>query len=114
MRMGGHSSRFGIDAEQIPAAIAAITGAPHLTLRGLHVYGGTQCFDAEAFIAHAHALATHAASWERELDVRFAELDLGGGFGVATFAGDPVFRQVREEFYRLGQSAVLMFDVTRR
>jgi len=91
MRMGGHSSRFGIDAEQIPAAIAAITGAPNLTLRGLHVYGGTQCFDAEAFIAHAHALATHAASWERELDVRFAELDLGGGFGVATFAGDPVF-----------------------
>jgi len=91
MRMGGHSSRFGIDAEQVPEAIAKIKQASQLTLAGLHVYGGTQCFDADAFVAHARSLAEQAATWERELDVQFAELDLGGGFGMAVFAGDPSF-----------------------
>lgn len=91
MRMGGHSSRFGIDAEQVPEAIATIKRGSHLTLAGLHVYGGTQCFDAKAFVAHARSLAAQAAAWERDLDVQFSELDLGGGFGLAVFAGDPTF-----------------------
>lgn len=91
MRMGGHSSRFGIDADQVPEAVATIAAAPHVTLRGLHVYGGTQCFDASAFVAHARALAAQAAQWEQQLNVRFDEVDLGGGFGIAVFAGDPAF-----------------------
>ncbi|MCK5943110.1 MAG: alanine racemase [Planctomycetes bacterium] len=91
MRMGGESSRFGIDADQVPDAVRAIRATPSLRLRGLHVYGGTQCFDAAAFVAHADALCDRAAEWERELDVRFDELDLGGGFGVAVFDGDPTF-----------------------
>lgn len=91
MRMGGQSSRFGIDAEQVPEAVATIQAAARLALRGLHVYGGTQCFDAASFVAHGRALAAQAEQWERELEVRFDELDLGGGFGMAVFAGDPVF-----------------------
>ena len=91
MRMGGRSSRFGIDAEFVPEAVQMVKSCAHLELRGLHVYGGTQCFDANAFVAHARALADHAAKWEHELDVRFAELDLGGGFGVPAFEGDPTF-----------------------
>lgn len=91
MRMGGRSSRFGIDVEQVPEAVRAIEATDCLTLRGLHVYGGTQGFDAAAFVAHAKALCEQAAAWERELSVRFDEIDLGGGFGVAVFAGDPTF-----------------------
>lgn len=91
MRMGGRSSRFGIDAELVPEAVRMVKSCRHLELRGLHVYGGTQCFDANAFVAHARALADHAAMWEHELDVRLPELDLGGGFGVAAFEGDPTF-----------------------
>lgn len=91
MRMGGQSSRFGIDAGQVPDAVRTIQDAPQLTLRGLHVYGGTQCFDAGAFVAHATTLCERAAEWERQLDVSFDELDLGGGFGMAVFQGDPTF-----------------------
>jgi diaminopimelate decarboxylase len=91
MRMGGRSSRFGIDAEQVPEAVRTIQASNALALRGLHVYGGTQCFDAAAFVAHARALTEQAASWEQQLDVRFDELDLGGGFGMAIFQGDPSF-----------------------
>jgi diaminopimelate decarboxylase len=91
MRMGGSSSRFGIDADQIPEAVRFIQANNTLRLRGLHVYGGTQCFDADAFVSHARALCSQAAAWETDLDVQFKELDLGGGFGVAVFEGDPTF-----------------------
>lgn len=91
MRMGGRTSRFGVDAEQVPDLLRAIADDPHLHLRGLHVYAGTQGFDAGAFVGHARALAERAAQWEQQLGVPLDELDLGGGFGVAAFAGDPEF-----------------------
>ncbi|HEX6813139.1 MAG TPA: alanine racemase [Planctomycetota bacterium] len=91
MRMGGRSSRFGIDEDQVPALLTAIRGEPALLLAGLHVYGGTQSFDANAFVHHATLLTAHATRWERECRVKLPELDLGGGFGTAAFAGDPSF-----------------------
>ncbi|MEC8253374.1 MAG: alanine racemase [Planctomycetota bacterium] len=112
MRMGGRSSRFGVDLDQVPEAVEVIRARPHLDLRGLHVYGGTQTCDAHAFAAHARALCAHAARWERELDVRIDELDLGGGFGAPVFQGDPTFdldaagaalRELLEEYDRGGR-----------
>ena len=58
------------------------------------------------------ALCAHAARWERELDVRIDELDLGGGFGAPVFQGDPTFdldaagaalRELLEEYDRGGR-----------
>lgn len=91
LRMGGRSSRFGIDVEQVPELARRIAGDPALRLTGLHVYAGTQCFDADAFVAHAHRLVGLAARWEQDLGLPLDELDLGGGFGVPTYAGDPTF-----------------------
>ncbi|MCA8952628.1 MAG: diaminopimelate decarboxylase, partial [Planctomycetes bacterium] len=91
LRMGGRSSRFGVDAEQVPALLGTIAGTEAVELRGLHVYGGTQCFEAAAFVRQATELVERAAEWERELGLRLDELDLGGGFGVATYVGDPEF-----------------------
>jgi diaminopimelate decarboxylase len=91
LRMGGKSSRFGIDEDQVPVAVAAVQRHRCLRLTGLHIYGGTQCFDAAAFLRHAAALCQRAADWERELGVAFTDIDLGGGFGVASYAGDPEF-----------------------
>lgn len=91
LRMGGASSRFGVDEDQVPAVVRTIVDDPHLVLAGLHVYGGTQAFDATALVRNAELLLVLAARWERELSVRFDELDLGGGFGVAIFTGDPAF-----------------------
>jgi diaminopimelate decarboxylase len=91
LRMGGRSSRFGIDVEQVPALARRVAAEPSLQLAGLHVYAGTQCFDADAFVAHAQRLVELASEWERELGLRLDELDLGGGFGVPTYAGDPSF-----------------------
>jgi diaminopimelate decarboxylase len=91
LRMGGRSSRFGIDEDQVPSLLKAIRDEPALHLAGLHVYAGTQVFDANAFVQHASLLVAHATRWERECRVSLPELDLGGGFGVAAFGGDPTF-----------------------
>ncbi len=91
LRMGGRSSRFGIDVAQVPDLARRIAADPSLQLVGLHVYAGTQCFDADAFVAHARSLVELAARWERDLGLPLDELDLGGGFGVPTYTGDPTF-----------------------
>lgn len=91
LRMSGASSRFGVDAEQVPALLRRIHDDPSLELRGLHAYSGTQGFDASAFVQQAHRLAELADRWERELHVPLRELDLGGGFGMAHYLGDPEF-----------------------
>lgn len=91
LRMAGHGSRFGVDEDQVAALLLRIARDPHLLLRGLHAYAGTQCFDAAAFAAGAQRLCELAAGWERQLGVALPELDLGGGFGVATYLGDGEF-----------------------
>lgn len=91
MRMGGRGSRFGVDEALVPEVLAAVAADDAVELRGLHVYAGTQCFDADSFVGHASTLVDRATRWERELGVRLDELDLGGGFGVPTYAGDPEF-----------------------
>lgn len=90
LRMGGRSSRFGIDQEQVPALLQLIAASPALHLVGAHVYGGTQCFDAGAFVRQAAALCEAVRGWEAD-GARLDELDLGGGFGVAAFLGDGSF-----------------------
>ncbi|MCR9248123.1 MAG: diaminopimelate decarboxylase [bacterium] len=92
LRMGGRSSRFGVDEDQVEPLLQQIARADaDLELRGLHVYAGTQCFAAEAFVAHATAVVERAAAWESALGLSIDELDLGGGFGIAAYAGDPEF-----------------------
>lgn len=91
LRMAGRSSRFGVDREQVPALLRRIEGDGALRLCGLHVYAGTQNFDAAAFVAGARDLALAAREWERDLGLPLDEIDLGGGFGAPTFAGDPEF-----------------------
>ena len=91
LRMAGSGARFGVDQDQVPELLTAIAGNDALQLRGLHAYNGTQCFDANAFVHGASLLCELAAAFERKLSVRLSELDLGGGFGVPTYLGDPQF-----------------------
>jgi diaminopimelate decarboxylase len=91
LRMAGVGARFGVDGAQVPPLLAAIAQRPELQLRGLHVYAGSQCFDAAAFLAQARDLVRFADECERDLGLALPELDLGGGFGEATFVLDPEF-----------------------
>ena len=87
MKMGGGPKQFGIDAEQIPEALAAI-GEAGLAFEGFNVFSGSQNLQATA-ICESQVRSL-------ELVVRLAEhapgpvrsVNLGGGFGIPYFSGD--------------------------
>lgn len=88
MRMSGGAKPFGIDAEDAPGALREVA-ALGLDCEGLHIFSGSQSLKADAIAAsleQAYALAErllpHLASPLRQLN-------LGGGFGIPYFPGEP-------------------------
>ncbi|MDP1654453.1 MAG: pyridoxal-dependent decarboxylase, exosortase A system-associated [Rhodocyclaceae bacterium] len=87
MKMGGGPKQFGIDAEQVPAALAEI-GRHGLAFEGFHLFAGSQNLKAEAIV--------EAQCKSYELALRLSEnapapvhfLNLGGGFGIPYFPGE--------------------------
>ncbi|MCB1954754.1 MAG: pyridoxal-dependent decarboxylase, exosortase A system-associated [Rhodocyclaceae bacterium] len=87
MKMGGGPKPFGIDSEQVPAALRRVAELG-LGFEGFHLFSGSQNLRTEA-IAEAQlkcfelaiALAADAPSPVRSLN-------LGGGFGIPYFPGE--------------------------
>jgi diaminopimelate decarboxylase len=81
---------FSIVNGQAFDAVRRVLEAPSLHLLGLHSHIGSQIFDSSGFdVAARRVLALHARI-QGELDAELAELDLGGGFGIAyTTQDDP-------------------------
>jgi diaminopimelate decarboxylase len=81
---------FSITSGDALEAVRRVFAAPGLELLGLHSHIGSQIFDTAGFeVAARRVLALHARVRD-ELDVTLAELDLGGGFGIAyTTQDDP-------------------------
>ncbi len=87
MKMGGGPKQFGVDAEQVPALLAAI-GAAGLAFEGFHLFAGSQNLRAEAIVEaqqKSFELALRLAG-AAPGPVRF--LNLGGGFGIPYFPGE--------------------------
>ncbi|MFN4341483.1 MAG: pyridoxal-dependent decarboxylase, exosortase A system-associated [Azonexus sp.] len=88
MKMGGGPKQFGVDAEQVPELLSLI-GQQGLAFEGFHLFAGSQNLKAESICEAqqksyqlALQLAAHAPA-----PVRF--LNLGGGFGIPYFPGEP-------------------------
>ena len=84
MRMGGQSSPFGIDEENLDHAIDAMLDCKHLKITGLHLFMGTQILDAETLIGqyrNAVSIANRVASRTGPL----GSIDFGGGWGTPYF-----------------------------
>jgi diaminopimelate decarboxylase len=88
MKMGGGPKQFGIDAEQVPAALAQISRTTGLAFEGFHIFSGSQNLRAQAIceaqtkaLELAARLAVHAPG-------PVTTLNLGGGFGIPYFPGD--------------------------
>lgn len=87
MKMGGGPKQFGIDAEEVPAALAEI-GQAGLAFEGFHLFAGSQNLRHEAIVeaqCKAYELALRL-SRSAPSPVRF--LNLGGGFGIPYFPGE--------------------------
>jgi diaminopimelate decarboxylase len=87
MKMGGGPKQFGIDAEQVPQALAEI-GALGLGFEGFHIFSGSQNLRPEA-ICEAQSKALELATQLAEAAPSAPKsLNLGGGFGIPYFPGE--------------------------
>jgi len=96
IHMGGGAQVFGIDAEEVPALLAA--WPPGVRFAGFHVYPGSQSLDGEQLadtLRRSHALcaelAAHAPAAppdEAPGEATPRLFNLGGGFGIPYFAGE--------------------------
>ncbi len=78
---GDDEAKFGVDAADALAALAARARWPHLALEGLHVHVGSQLLDtAPLEAALAFALDVAAESARRGAPIAF--VNAGGGFGI--------------------------------
>ena len=89
MRMGGLATQFGIDEADVPEAIQTTLAEPSLELRGIHVYNGTQIFDADALLEQCRAVLDLARTVSSLADRALQMIDFGGGFGVPYFDKSP-------------------------
>ena len=85
-----HDQKFGFSLSSGAAdeAVRRVLAAAGLDLAGLHSHIGSQIYDTAGFEVAAHRVLGLAARIAAEHGVRIAELNLGGGFGIAYVPGD--------------------------
>ena len=74
---------FSLASGAADEAVRRVLALPSLEFAGLHSHIGSQIFDTAGFEVAAHRVVELAARVHAEHGVTIAELDLGGGFGVA-------------------------------
>ena len=78
---------FSLFSGAADEAVRRVLAAPGLDLAGLHCHIGSQIHDAAGFEVAARRVLELAARIAAEHGVQIAELNLGGGFGVASGPG---------------------------
>lgn len=87
MKMGGGPKQFGIDAEQVPQALAEI--ARHeLAFEGFHIFSGSQNLRAESICEAQNKAYELALRLSAHAPGPVKVLNLGGGFGIPYFPGE--------------------------
>ena len=79
---------FSIASGAAWAAVEAVVARPELEFRGVHCHIGSQIFGAEAHEIATDRLLAFMAKYRDAYGKELAELDLGGGFGIAYIAGE--------------------------
>jgi diaminopimelate decarboxylase len=74
---------FSLASGVADEAVRRVLALPGLTFAGLHSHIGSQIFDTAGFEVAAHRVVELAVRIRDEHGVEIAELDLGGGFGIA-------------------------------
>lgn len=81
MKMTGGARQFGIDAEEVPAALRAI-GDAGLAFEGFHMFAGSQNLRPAAIVEAQARSYDLAIAWAGLLPAPLKSLNLGGGFGI--------------------------------
>lgn len=109
MKMGGGPKQFGIDAERVPDALAAI-GAAALDFQGFHVFSGSQNLRAEAIVEAQQKSVALALRLAQYAPGPVHMLNIGGGFGIPYFPEErpldvaPIAAGLRELVLQVAQA----------
>nr|WP_255529233.1 pyridoxal-dependent decarboxylase, exosortase A system-associated [Luteimonas sp. MC1895] len=87
MKMTGGARQFGIDAEEVPAALRAI-GDAGLAFEGFHMFAGSQNLRPAAIVEAQARSYDLAMEWTGLLPAPLRSLNLGGGFGIPYAANE--------------------------
>jgi diaminopimelate decarboxylase len=79
---------FSLSSGAADEAVRRVLAAPSLDFAGLHSHIGSQIYDTAGFDVAAHRVLELAARIRDEHGVHIAELNLGGGFGIAYIPAD--------------------------
>jgi diaminopimelate decarboxylase len=74
---------FSLASGAADEAVRRVVNCPGLSFAGLHSHIGSQIFDTAGFEVAAHRVVDLAVRIRDEHGIEIAELDLGGGFGIA-------------------------------
>lgn len=87
-QMAGRPSPFGIDIEDAPSSLQAISGMPNLQVIGLHIYSGTQCLKPEAICENWRIFIEIFGKLCAGIDLTPKKLIFGSGLGIPYHPGD--------------------------
>jgi diaminopimelate decarboxylase len=85
MQMGGHSTPFGFDEEQLEDVARLVLRHSHLELVGLHLYGGTQMLHADVVAAQWETTFRLGRALSALIGRPLESVDFGGGLGIPYF-----------------------------
>ncbi len=85
--IGSRASPFGVDADRVPVLVKGLVEAG-VDWRGLHMFAGSQCLNAEALAEVHRVTVAHAGEIADAIGSAIPELNLGSGFDVACRPGD--------------------------
>jgi diaminopimelate decarboxylase len=84
LKMGGRAVQFGIDEEDLAGAADIVcSNSSSLLFQGIHVYAGSQCFEADGVADCVRDTFRIVRELESASRLRCNVVNLGGGFGVS-------------------------------
>jgi diaminopimelate decarboxylase len=84
LKMGGKAVQFGIDEEDLDEILHVIVAHPgEIAFQGIHVYAGSQCFDASGVLDGVQNTFRIVREIEERTSLVCRLINLGGGFGVS-------------------------------
>ncbi|MCB1688772.1 MAG: pyridoxal-dependent decarboxylase, exosortase A system-associated [Halioglobus sp.] len=87
MKMGSGPKPFGVDAEQVPAMLEAMSSLP-LEFMGFHIFSGSQNLRPQAIIESQTKTFELAFRLSQSAPSPVRWLNIGGGLGVPYFPGE--------------------------
>jgi diaminopimelate decarboxylase len=112
-------NKFGLNEQDIPAALQIISQSTHLELIGLHFHIGSQITDLSSF-ENLCVRATEMQRWFNEQGIELKTINVGGGLGInyhhpnhCPVADFEAYFRVFDKYLKLQNGQTLHFELGR-